>query len=136
MFTDLDILLQDRVSPQTTRALTNQGESLTLARIGVSDPKTLNPETLQTPTTSRYQSKLPAYSLHCSSFLGLLFRILNIKLVKPKKKGTTMETTGESRSLYDVGSSVWPRLDPAINHKSPDKGTTSETKKSAPNPEA
>ena len=33
------------------------------------------------------------YSLHCSSFLGLPFRILNIELVKPKK-GTTMQTTG------------------------------------------
>ena len=31
------------------------------------------------------------YSLHCSSFLGLAFRILNIDLVKPKN-GTTMET--------------------------------------------
>ena len=33
------------------------------------------------------------YSLHCSSFLGLPFRILYIELVKPKK-GTTMETIG------------------------------------------
>ena len=33
------------------------------------------------------------YSLHCSSFSGLPFRILNIELVKPKK-GTTMETIG------------------------------------------
>ena len=33
------------------------------------------------------------YSLHCSSFLGLPFRFLNIKLVKPKK-GTTMKTVG------------------------------------------
>ena len=33
------------------------------------------------------------HSLHCSSFLGLPFRILNIDLVKPKK-GTTMETIG------------------------------------------
>ena len=33
------------------------------------------------------------YSLHCSSFLGLPFRILNVKLVKPKK-GNTMETIG------------------------------------------
>ena len=33
------------------------------------------------------------YSLHCSSFLGLLYRILIIYLVKPKK-GTTMETIG------------------------------------------
>ena len=32
-------------------------------------------------------------SLHCSSFLGLPFKILNTKLVKPKK-GTTMETIG------------------------------------------
>ena len=35
------------------------------------------------------------YSLHCSSFLGLPFRILNIELVKPKK-GTTMETIGRA----------------------------------------
>ena len=35
----------------------------------------------------------PTYSLHCSSFLGLPYRILLIYLVKPKK-GTTMETIG------------------------------------------
>ena len=39
----------------------------------------------------------PAYSLHCSSFLGLPFRILNIELDKPKK-GTTMETIGETEA--------------------------------------
>ena len=33
------------------------------------------------------------FCLHCSSFLGLPFRILNIDLVKPKK-GTTMEAIG------------------------------------------
>ena len=33
------------------------------------------------------------YSLHCSSFWGLPFRILKMKLVKPKK-GTSMETIG------------------------------------------
>ena len=33
------------------------------------------------------------YSLHCSSFLGLPLRILNIDLVKPKK-GSTMESIG------------------------------------------
>ena len=33
------------------------------------------------------------YSLHCSSFLGLPFRILNLKWVRPKK-GTTIETIG------------------------------------------
>ena len=33
------------------------------------------------------------YSLHCSSFLGLPYRILVIYLVKPKK-GTRMETIG------------------------------------------
>ena len=33
------------------------------------------------------------YSLHCSSFLGLPYRILIIYLVKPNK-GTTMETIG------------------------------------------
>ena len=36
----------------------------------------------------------PTYSLHCSSFLGLPYRILNIDLLKPKK-GTTMETVGK-----------------------------------------
>ena len=35
------------------------------------------------------------YSLHCSSFLGLPFRVLNMKLVEPKK-GTTMETVGKA----------------------------------------
>ena len=34
-------------------------------------------------------------SLHCSSFLGVPFKILNIELVKPKK-GTTMETIGRA----------------------------------------
>ena len=41
------------------------------------------------------------YSLHCTSFLGLPFRILSIELVKPKK-GTTMETIGKALSM-----SVW-----------------------------
>ena len=42
------------------------------------------------------------YSLHCSSFLGLPYRILIIYLVKPKK-GTTMETTGKvlQRKTHD-----------------------------------
>ena len=44
------------------------------------------------------------YSLHCSSFLGLPFiRILNIKLVKPKK-GTTMETIGLIERKLQLGS--------------------------------
>ena len=34
------------------------------------------------------------YILHCSSFLGLPFRIFNIDLVKPKK-GTARETIGK-----------------------------------------
>ena len=34
------------------------------------------------------------YSLHCSSFWGLPFRLLNTKMVKPQK-GTTMETVGK-----------------------------------------
>ena len=38
------------------------------------------------------------YSLHCSSFLGLPYRILLIYLVKPKK-GTTMETIGRCAVL-------------------------------------
>ena len=37
-------------------------------------------------------------SLHCSSFLGLPFGILNIELVKPTK-GTTMETIGMIQDL-------------------------------------
>ena len=36
----------------------------------------------------------PTYSLHCSSFLGLPYRILIIYLVKPEK-GTSMETIGK-----------------------------------------
>ena len=51
---------------------------------------------LQDPVSNTYI----AYSLHCSSFLGLPFRILNIDLVKPKK-GTTMETIGSCRSSFD-----------------------------------
>ena len=39
------------------------------------------------------------YSLHCSSFWGLPFRIPNLELVKPKK-GTTMETIRRPRSLH------------------------------------
>ena len=40
------------------------------------------------------------YSLHCSSFLGLPCRILNIDLLKPKK-GTTMETFGKVYSVIN-----------------------------------
>ena len=46
------------------------------------------------------------YSLHCSSFLELPVRILNRKLVKPKK-GTTMETigrVGETTTLRSLAS--------------------------------
>ena len=41
------------------------------------------------------------YSLHCSSFFwgGVSYRILHIKLVKPKK-GTTMETIGGALKVY------------------------------------
>ena len=39
------------------------------------------------------RKKVDTHSLHCSSFWGLPFRILNIDLAKPKK-GTTMETIG------------------------------------------
>ena len=48
-------------------------------------------------------SRDSTYSLHCSSFLGLPYRILNIYLVKPKK-GTTMETTGRVWGLGCEGS--------------------------------
>ena len=37
-------------------------------------------------------------SLHCSSFLGLPYRILSMNLVKPKKR-TTMETIGKAQKL-------------------------------------
>ena len=40
------------------------------------------------------------YSLHCSSFFGLPFGILNIELVQPKtKQGTTMKTIGRPLTL-------------------------------------
>ena len=42
------------------------------------------------------------YSLHCSSFLGLPYRILIMYLVKPKK-GTAMETIGKILKSYGVG---------------------------------
>ena len=42
------------------------------------------------------------WSLHCSSFLGLPYRILIIYLLQPKK-GTTMETIG---TMEPLGSSV------------------------------
>ena len=44
-----------------------------------------------------YRDVSTTYSLHCSSFLGLPFRTLNIDLVKPKK-GTTTETVGKDHS--------------------------------------
>ena len=66
-------------------------------------PPTLRPKTLGTsqrledPFIKEYtlnQSRMPhTCSLHCSSFLGLPYRILIIYLVKPEK-GTTMETIG------------------------------------------
>ena len=43
------------------------------------------------------------YSLHCNSFWGLPFRILNIELVKPKK-GTTMETIGNIQQVNLLGT--------------------------------
>ena len=51
-----------------------------------------------------HQLSEPTYSLHCSSFLGLPFRFLNINLVKPKK-GTTMETIGRclAKRIYSRG---------------------------------
>ena len=42
------------------------------------------------------------YSLHCSSFVGPPFRILNVELVKPKQ-GTTMETIG-SLPVYGIAA--------------------------------
>ena len=45
------------------------------------------------------------YSLHCSSFLGLPVRILNIDLVKPKK-GTTMETIGNFSKMLQTPATL------------------------------
>ena len=41
------------------------------------------------------------YSLHCSSFLGLPYRILIIYLVKPQK-GPTMETIGNIPEIRNI----------------------------------
>ena len=49
--------------------------------------------------STKHSQKETTYSLHCSSFLGLSFWILNTKLVKPKK-GTAMETIGRSHSVF------------------------------------
>ena len=64
------------------------------------DPRneTEEPETPSMPRPKFTKSQKPdkltcTYSLHCSFCLGLPFRILDPKLVKPKK-GTTMETIG------------------------------------------
>ena len=46
-----------------------------------------------TSSSGVYSTCYSTYGLHCSSLLGLPFRILNIDLAKPTK-GTTMETTG------------------------------------------
>ena len=40
------------------------------------------------------------YSLHCSSFLGLPYRILSLELVKPQK-GATVETVGSHLESLD-----------------------------------
>ena len=53
------------------------------------------------------------YSLHCSSFLGLPFRIPNIDLEKViPKKGTTMDTIGTARGFHSE----------AVGHKAPGRG--------------
>ena len=49
--------------------------------------------TLSATGPSSIKLSYTANGLHCSSVLGLPFRILNIELVKPKKV-TTMETIG------------------------------------------
>ena len=62
-------------------------------RLALLAPNTCDHETpglSPTPQTS-------SYSLHCSSFLGLPFGILNINMVKPKK-GTIMETIGNTKN--------------------------------------
>ena len=48
------------------------------------------------------------YSLHCSSFLGLPCRILNIDLAKPKKE-PTMETIGSIVGAFKpvAGGRLW-----------------------------
>ena len=56
--------------------------------------------------TLNYSLIWGTYSLHCSSFLGLPFRILNIELVKPKK-GTTMETIGNAGFTSSTVGKPW-----------------------------
>ena len=60
--------------------------------------------------------KTPAYSLHRRALLGLPYRILTIKLVKPQK-GTTMEAIGRSTLLL-VGS--WVEI---CNFRAPGAGS-------------
>ena len=55
-------------------------------------------EGLQSLKTCTLKPESPTYSLHCSSYFGLPYRILTIIMVKPKK-GTTMETIGKTLNL-------------------------------------
>ena len=55
--------------------------------------------------------KYTTESLHCSSFLGLPFRILNIELVKPKKRNYNGEyrysNRGQAMRPRDFPSYGW-----------------------------
>ena len=61
----------------------------------LSAPSAANPVevVLRLSRVPRPSDKGVTYSPHCSSLLGLSFRILDIDLVEPQK-GTTMETIG------------------------------------------
>ena len=56
----------------------------------------------------------PTYSLHCGSFLGLLYRNLQQNLVNPK--ATTMETIGKLRLVLIRGLSICQPLGQALLH--------------------
>ena len=69
-----------------------------------------------------------ACSLHCSSVLGLPYRILIIYLVKPKK-GTTMETIGgsyanEPTTKLGAGSCPGPRQAASLSVSAGPSGST------------
>ena len=57
------------------------------------------PKATQNPMTYAVN---PTYRLHCSSFVGLPFKILNIRVVKPQK-GATTETIGKPTNPKSSG---------------------------------
>ena len=72
------------------------------------------------PLRGHIQARLmvgSTFSLHCSSFWGLPYRILIIYLVEPKK-GTTMQTTGiySSATFMTQAPPSTPRSLPRVEH--------------------